>query len=311
MLHRFNHPARGVRGHDVDALRVTLAWLRRERFQLLSLVDVFRRLQDGAPPLERAVAFTIDDGYADHAEVAAPAFAEFDCPVTTFIVSGFLDGTLWLWWDRIAYVFTQTSRASVEMLLGGASVRYTWSGAPDRRTALLDFTERCKQVPEREKLAAIERLASALDVDVPATPPPEYAPMGWNDLRRVEQRGMRFGPHTVTHPILARTGDAQGRQEIAESWRRLSQEASAPVPIFCYPNGGLADFGAREIGVMRDLGLLGAVTGVTGYASMADFHDETRGSCRVRRFAFPDELPGAAQYAGGFERLKAIIRGGR
>ena len=62
-------------------------------------------LSGDGPPLNRAVAFTIDDGYVEQATVAAPVFAEFDCPVTTFVTSGFLDRALWFWWDQIEYVF--------------------------------------------------------------------------------------------------------------------------------------------------------------------------------------------------------------
>lgn len=311
MLHRFNHPERGIRGHDPQVLRETLGWLRRERFELLSLVEVFNRLQQPAPGLRRAVAFTIDDGYADHFEVAVPAFAEFDCPVTTFVVSGFLDQALWMWWDRIVYAFAQSPRSSVEVMVGDTPARHTWDGPATRRAAALDFTQRCKGVREGEKLAAVERLAKALEVELPVTPPPQFAPMTWNDLRAAERSVMRFGPHTVTHPILERADDVQAQFEVAESWRRLRQEASAPVPIFCYPNGEWADFGEREINNLRALDLKGAVTGVHGYASAAEIRHDAGGSYRVRRFPFPDELPTAAQYAGGFEQLKSVIRGRR
>ena len=32
-----------------------------------------------------AVVFTMDDGYFDQATVGGAIFAEFDCPVTTFV----------------------------------------------------------------------------------------------------------------------------------------------------------------------------------------------------------------------------------
>src|SRR4051812_41525240 len=83
MLHRFAVPDLGLPGHDPEALRRNLAYLRKARYNLISLEEMFRRLHLGEP-VKRAVAFTIDDGYFDHAEIAAPIFAEFDCPVTFF-----------------------------------------------------------------------------------------------------------------------------------------------------------------------------------------------------------------------------------
>lgn len=309
MLHRFRHDERRVLGHEPGPLRETLAWLRREGFSLLSLDTLLARLASDGPPLERAVAFTIDDGYADHAEVAAPLFAEFDCPVTTFVVSGFLDGDLWLWWDRVEHAFLHTRRCDVTLALGGDVCQYTWSGANERRAAMADLVERLKQVPDAEKHAAIARLAQALDVDLPSRPPPQYAPMSWEDLRRAEQQGMRFGPHTVTHPVLSRTTDVESGREISESWRRLREEAASPQAIFCYPNGGWSDFGSREVHQLLQLGFSGAVVGVTGHATSRDLRRDSAAPFQVRRFAFPDDVTVAAQYAGGFERLKAILRG--
>jgi peptidoglycan/xylan/chitin deacetylase (PgdA/CDA1 family) len=309
MLHRFRDPALGIEGTDPEALRRALAWLRQRNYPLLSLNELFLRLASGTVP-DRAVAFTIDDGYFDQATVAAPIFAEFDVPVTTFLTSGFLDRTLWFWWDRIEYAFEHTVRTGVELDVGTGELTYRWADPAERRRAQADFTERCKRVPDADKHEAIARLAQALDVELPVLAPERYAPMSWDDARRVERSGMTFGPHTVTHPIMAQTSDRQAEHEIAESWRRLQAELSRPDPIFCYPNGGPTDFGPREIQACRKAGLLGAVVGTPGYADPAFFRQSPESPYLVRRFSLPDELPLMAQYACGLERVKDLLRGG-
>jgi len=119
---------------------------------------------------------------------------------------------------------------------------------------------------------------------------------------------MTFGPHTVTHPVLSRTTDDVMSQEITESWTRLCAEARNPVPVFCYPNGGLADFGDREIGVLRRLGFLGAVVGDPGYADARVFQQSRNDRFKVQRFSFPDDLPNMIQYVSGVERFKQMWR---
>ena len=309
MLHRFHDPERGIHGTDPAVLRQGLELLRRRRYELVSLHDLFQRLRGEGPPLKRAVAFTIDDGYVEQALVAGPAFAAYDCPVTTFVATGFLDRQLWFWWDRIAFVFRETSRSALSVELGGQRLDLKWSDAGQRASVQQDFTERCKRVPNDEKLAAIERLASAAGVALPIQPPPDSAPMSWDELRAAERSGMSFGPHTVTHPILSRATDDQARAEIADSWRRLSAMASNPVPVFCYPNGGWDDFGRREIDAIRDAGLLGSVVGSWGLASSRSFHADRDAPFKVRRFPFPDDLPDLVQYVSGVERLKLMLRG--
>src|SRR5262245_38025762 len=108
MLHRFRDPDLGVDGHDPRVLRRALDYLRRHRYELVSLMDLLKRLKNRSQPPRGAIAFTFDDGYQDQATIGAGIFSEFDCPVTTFVTTGFVDRTMWFWWDRIQYVFRET-----------------------------------------------------------------------------------------------------------------------------------------------------------------------------------------------------------
>jgi len=310
MLHRFRDPGRGIEGTDPTLLRRGLDLLRRRRFEFVPLLDLFHRLKGEGRPLRRAVAFTIDDGYAEQAEVAGPVFAEFDCPVTTFVTTGFLDGALWFWWDQVERVFHETRRSELAVQLEGEQLHLAWATGEQRAAAAADFIARVKLVPHARRQAAIENLAAAAEVTVPPVPPPASAPMTWEQLRACESRGMSFGPHTVTHPILSRTEDAVSRSEIADSWARLRQEARSPVPIFCYPNGGWADFGEREIATLRGLEFEGAVVGEWGVANRRDFASGDRDAAfrLVRRLPFPDDLPKLVQFASGMEVLNLAIR---
>jgi peptidoglycan/xylan/chitin deacetylase (PgdA/CDA1 family) len=308
MAHRFDHPDRGVEGDDPAVLREHLSRLRRERYEFVGLEELFRRLSGDGRPLRRTVAFTIDDGYVDQAEIAAPVFAAFDCPVTTFVTTGFLDGLLWMWWDRIEYLFLRCPRQEVRAELSGGPVSYRWEDDAGRRRAQDDFVERCKHVSDADKHAAIVHLAAEVGVELPAKPPAEHMPMSWDQLRECEKRGMTFGPHTVTHPILSRVTDDASRRELEESWKRLRSEAARPVPIFCYPNGTWEDFGARETGALQTMGFLGAVVGVAGYADSDSFRRSPGERFQVRRFPQPPDPAYLMQYVAGIERLKQLLR---
>lgn len=308
MLHRFRDPEIGVDGLDCEALRRSLAALRKQRLEILPLATLLQDLIEGREHLTPAVAFTIDDGYIDHAKVAAPIFAEFDCPVTTFVTTGFLDGQLWLWWDRIRYIFENTQRSSVTVSLSGVRFTYSLRDAFEKSRAEEDFVSRCKEVPDVDKNQAVTQLAQSAEVDIPAKPPLRFAPMTWDDLRRCEKMTMTFGPHTVTHPVLSRASDAQSRFELVESWQRLRREAANPVAIGCYPNGRNGDFGEREIRILDSLGFLGAVTGIIGYADSAVIRRAAAERFRVRRFAYPDNIDDVLMVTGGAERLKQLVR---
>lgn len=310
MFHRFTDPERGTVGHDLAAIREGLAWLRRERFPILSLDQLFAGLAEGRTP-PAGVVLTIDDGYVEQATVGAPIFAEFDAPVTTFLTSGFLDRQLWFWWDRIEYAFRHTSHTGLSLTLAGVPLQYQWSTAAGRQQAQADLTGRCKRLPDAEKHAVISALAAALEVELPILAPVEYAPMTWDQARAAERGGMTFGPHTETHPILSMTPDAQSARELELPWRRLGEELAHPVPVFCYPNGGPGDFGPREIEELRRLQIRGAVIGSPGFESAARFRAGRDAPYLVPRFAWPEDRPNLVQYVSGVERFKDRLRAGR
>jgi peptidoglycan/xylan/chitin deacetylase (PgdA/CDA1 family) len=310
MLHRFADPASGGgAGHDPDALRANLAWLRRHRFSLLSLAELFDRLRSGEP-VYKSVAFTVDDGFADFAQRGQPVFAEFDCPVTVFLATSFLDGHCWLWWNQVEYLVTATRQGGVMLDHGPDRWEYRWSDRAGRDAAILDITERLKRVPEADKRALIDRLGTALDVPLPATPPPDFTPMSWSEVRRCARAGVTFGPHTRTHPVLSRTGDVQAADEIAGSWRRVRDEAgNAALPVFCYPNGDDDSFGERDIRLVAEAGLTAAVSTNQGYATRRLFlAGRPLARFAVPRMPYIEEGTFFVQMAGGLERAKRALR---
>lgn len=302
-LHRFADPRHGVVGHDPAALRGHLAYLRRHRYRLLGLTDVLTLLEHGdGRAAQPAVAFTIDDGYAEFAHLAAPIFAEYDCPVTAFVPTGFLDGRLWLWWDRASHVFTHTRRPSLVLRLGRETRAYRW-GTPDELARARSDVLICLELvdaPERE--AAIASLAEQLDVEVPARPPPAFAPMTWDDVRRAAKLGATFGPHTVTHRILSQAPAEACDWEIRESYRRLREQTDACVPVFCYPAGGA---GPRELEAVQRAGLRAAVTTVPTYTVPHQLRNgDGLDRFAIPRFPCPYDLPHLVDTVSGLARYR-------
>lgn len=284
MLHRFipaGHPGPGI---PVDVLDRQLSALRRRGVRILPLAHALDLLETGAP-VQNAVVLTVDDGYADFHDLALPVFAAFDCPVTVFLTSGFLDKRTRLWWDTVRLALSRSGRESE---------------ADSRIEAL-------KRMGEAERIGAVAALAreSGVRDDEPALGP--YAPMTWDMVRAAAQRGVTFGPHTVTHPILSRVDAAQSKFEIEESWRRLRQETEAAVPVFCYPNGDAGDQGEREYALVAMAGFRAALSTIPGFASKDSVRSAT-GRFALPRFAHPRDVPRLLQVTSGLEEIKKRIR---
>ena len=304
-LHRFAIPDVGVEGHQPAMLRGTLERLRRERFSLISVEDAVACLREGGPIPEKAVVFTVDDGYFDFDAVAAEVFLAFDCPVTVFLTTGFMDGTTWHWWDQIVHVCRSTNARHLEIPLDGALLRLELESETARLEAARHAALLCTRVSEAAKSRFIRELAVSAGVDIPVKPPAEFRPIGWDAARTLERRGIAFGPHTVTHPVLIRTSDDDVLWQLRESWRSVRSELKRPVPVFAYPNG---DFGERETTALSELRLTGALTTHPAYASRANSMDAAGRLYQIPRFPFPGRVEQACLTASGFATITAGVR---
>lgn len=291
-------------GIDLELLDSILARLRNERFQFLDLQTALTALEEAETLSRPTVVFTVDDGYADF-RWGAEIFRRYNCPVTVFLATGFVDGECWLWWDEVEYCCLEAAAGTYA--IGDREVRVELSDdrAQSRIQAAMELWRHCKALADADKRCFIDEIADALRVKVPQAPPPGYAPLSWDEIRALESTGTRFAPHTVTHPILSKTGDDQARREIEESWRRVQQELSRPTPVLAYPNGQPGDFGERECRIARSAGLRAAVTMQPDYAT-ADLFERPDGAFAVPRLPEPMSVVAAALTARGFERISRL-----
>jgi peptidoglycan/xylan/chitin deacetylase (PgdA/CDA1 family) len=273
----------------------------------MSVSEFFTKIESGEPLAERAVVFTVDDGYADFADVAAPIFAAYDCPVTVFLITDFTSGKLWNWFDRIPWIINRTACHGVTVEIGGGRVSLGWRNLDERENAAEEIVERLKRVADVEKERLIGILAASLEVALPAGVPERDRAMSWDQVRSCVRHGVTFGAHTVTHPILSRVDSDRSVREVTESWRRVSEESGAPVPVFCYPNGTPADFSSREEAAVKAAGMRGAFSTVEASVTASGSEEGKGNRFAIPRFVYPASQVAFIQAASGLEAWRGRI----
>ncbi len=252
MYHRFDS--------GTDGLREQCSHIR-QYYQPVTLNAIANWLHRAEPLPDNAVAITVDDGYRDFLVHGYPVFREFELPVIVYLVSDFLDGKVWPWWNQVEYAFTHTPLRSTEIRLALNGVHIDLDTPEGRFQSGRRVAVALTTVENSERLQLLSQLPEGLQVEIPASPPPDLAPLTWDEVRELAQDNIDFGCHTRTHPILSRISDrSEVEAEIGGSKLRLEQELARPISHFCYPNGSFADFNEQTLAAVKKLEFLTAVT---------------------------------------------------
>ncbi|WP_405230017.1 polysaccharide deacetylase family protein [Lentisalinibacter sediminis] len=302
VLHRFACTSLGINGHDPIFVRWALEYLRRKKFNFVSVEDVVKCLRGECTLPSRPVAVSVDDGFWDQAAVGARLFAEFDCPATYFVTTGFINKENWFWGSKVEFLLDQCDYRNTSRLHLDLDNSKEW---PLRREVLEDEMIRALKLKSLDCInSTLNDWARELDVELPEEAPDKFAPASWASLRDLQKRGMKIGPHTYSHPILSRQNSNESRDEIARSASDLSNRLGQYSNVFCYPVGRAEDFGLREQRFAEDHGFLGAVSAIPGSVDW---------SCRrqlfsIPRFGFPNTKKDLIQYASWIEAVKSRFR---
>jgi peptidoglycan/xylan/chitin deacetylase (PgdA/CDA1 family) len=287
-------------------LQKCLTYLKSNGFSFVSAEDIVNYLRHDIVLPEKSVVFTIDDGFYDQANLSAPVFAEFNCPTTIFLISGMIDEGAWPWFDKVQYLIVNSKSNSITLNMHGKDETIALNNKKNRYLAGSKIRRYMKTIDSALFPEIIEELERLVGIKAPQTPPDEYKPMTWDQAREAEKMGIKFGPHTVTHPILSKVSKEQASYEISHSWQRLKDELSSPSPVFCYPNGTPNDFGEREIEIIKSCGLPGAVSTVPAYVNTMKSADHNIYS--IPRLSLPGSYTDFIQLCTWIDRAKGLIR---
>ena len=303
MLHRMTHASLPDSGKATSRhLRRCLRYLVRNKYNFISLERLVLSLRNEEVLPPKPVVFTLDDGYADQADIAVPIFLEFDCPVTLFVITGMLDHALWPWDAKVSWIIETTGKTSLNTTISGHSLSLNLGDSYQKRLARRLLHNHIREASATDIPEILLQLASDADVVLPQEAPDAYRPLSWEMARQLEQDGVQFAPHSVTHNILSRLSRESQEREIHDSWLTMTNELARPLKIFCYPAGRAQDFGHREIETLKSNGFLGAVTTIPGVYK-SEYSTEKH-VYRLPRFSLPQSMGEFIQYCSWIESTR-------
>ena len=303
-LHRAKLTSHPHAGTDPTFLDSTLENLQSNGFSFVSLEEVILAGLHGKVLPQKAACFTLDDGYADQADILLPIFIKHRAKPTFFIITDMLDGTSWPWDEKITYALEATKKSDIPnpfSHLHKSQATLLVDTKAKKTTARRYLQAAAKEISKDSVAAFLEELAHSCAVTIPETPPTPYQPMTWERARELESQGAFFAPHSCDHSIFSRLTKEESEYQINQSWQRLESELHNPVKIFCYPTGRLQDFTAEHMHFLEKQKFLGAVSFVSKPCKITKIPEER---FKLPRIALPNTLSAVKRYASWIEKIR-------
>jgi peptidoglycan/xylan/chitin deacetylase (PgdA/CDA1 family) len=227
--------------------------LQRRGFDIVSLAEAVS--PERRHSARRAVAFTLDDGYADNFTRAYPIFRRHSVPFAVFLTTGFIDRSVLMWW-LVAEALVRQRECVILPDQRGLTTRT----ARQKRAAfgVISGIAMC-MTPDR--LAAFINALLQANPGTSARETAMAAPLSWNDVRTMAASGLAtFGCHTVCHAPLALLDPDGCTGEIAGARDRIGEELGTHPRFFAYPYGGLHQIGTEAPRLVAAAGFEAAFT---------------------------------------------------
>jgi peptidoglycan/xylan/chitin deacetylase (PgdA/CDA1 family) len=227
--------------------------LKTRGHQFISIETLWRHLVEGRP-LEKAVVFSLDDGYLDNYTQAYPLFKKHGVPFTLYLTSSFPDQTAKMWW----FALEDLLLSSDEIRLSNGQV-FNASTQQDKLNTFLSVRRLMVSPSADGHKACVAELFNDHAVDWLAYS--RQHALGWEQVLALSEDPLvTIGGHTVSHASLTQLTEAELVRDVTGAHERITAVTGQTVAHFAYPFGGRKEARAREFSLLKTLGLKTAVT---------------------------------------------------
>lgn len=304
MLHRPSGADRSYNGHSLELVEQCVKFAIKMRYHISTPDEIVQDALKGVYPDRPTICFTIDDGFADEAQILAPIFLKNGVRPTLFVLTDFVDGLDWPWDSKISHLVLNTSTDVSSINFNNAVIPIDLSSPDNRSTSRRNLVKFAKKLASKDLLAFLNELARRFELEIPTTAPNSRQAVDWGTLRQLEKQGLIIGSHACSHRLFTSLSDEEIRDELIRSKTRLENELQQPSRVFCYPSGTAQDFSNKHFRLLEEAGYIAAFSAIPGNTTVAQIKSAPYS---ILRHAFPNDFETFIRYTSWFEALRTKL----
>jgi peptidoglycan/xylan/chitin deacetylase (PgdA/CDA1 family) len=224
----------------------------QSKFNILSLADAFKHMEDPQSFLKPAAVITFDDGYAGNKRTLLPIIKSINIPVTIFVSTRAVQEQIVYWYDKLINALPGDEIITISL----------------KHIALNDYC--INKFNGQENWSEIERLLTDLKTLQPIireavvddiliqthackSHAANMAPLTIKDVQELADCPLvTIGAHSHCHNILTQLNEHDVKNSVQMSKQLLESWIRRPVHYFSYPNG---NYNTTVINSIKEAGL--------------------------------------------------------
>jgi peptidoglycan/xylan/chitin deacetylase (PgdA/CDA1 family) len=241
--------------------------------RVISLQQLTQDLSAGKS-VDRSIAITFDDGYADNLLNAKPILEKYDIPATVFVANGYVERQQEYWWDELEKIFLQPGTLPEKLELNINKRHYQWELGETATYSQADYQQHRDWYAEEQQDPTLRHslYRSVWQIMLPLLPEeqqqileelrawagvkaetrPTHRPLTLAEVPMLEAGNLiTVGSHTVMHSYLSALPFPRQRQEIHANKARLEEILGHSVNSFAYPYGS---YTAKTLSLVQEAG---------------------------------------------------------
>jgi peptidoglycan/xylan/chitin deacetylase (PgdA/CDA1 family) len=238
-------------------------------------------------------AVSLDDGYEDNFQVAAPILRRLGVPATFYVVSDFVGTDRLFWWEQLAELVRSTPLRRIDLTetlpdlvaTGQLEPILTFDGEAPRQAAYEHLSAAIRNDAFENLPVHMSRLTEAFEV-TPRQEGRAYGLMNWQQLRDLIAQGHEIGGHTASHCNVVGLGAEALQREVIASHTTLQNQLDSPVRSFAYPYGNFERDSAAFGEALAATGCRLAFTSERGVVNSHSNALQLPRACLNRRYPF-------------------------
>ncbi len=184
---------------------------------------------------DNPLLLTFDDGYRGFYRHVYPELKRLGVPALVNLITGWVDRELTPWDVLINRTVNNAFTNRLALSVRGREI-VLYLDSPGKKRDAFSFLSKLYETSPADYRGGL------LDSLVEAAPwiresDGVLESLTWGEIREMSGNGIEFGCHTHSHTVLRGLNEAEVREELLRSSKRLADELSCDRPAFSYPLG--------------------------------------------------------------------------